>query len=203
VNGSTDNEIINNILIHERSYRGALDIDGSSLVNLVSDYNIMARVSVDETIYSLDQWQASFSRDGNSRDRSAVETFNSPGSDYRLLPDAFAVDHGATLGMITDDIAGIVRPQGENYDMGCYETEIETSAVPALLPGAVAALVFLLLVLGHMNWSCKLRNNLSQFQNVPFWSISALGSHFNPRNTLCIPPVEMIARLDLDQTETF
>jgi hypothetical protein len=30
-----------------------------------------------------------------------------------------------------------------------------------------------------------------------------LGSNFNPRNTKCIPPVEIIARLDLDQTETF
>ena len=43
----------------------------------------------------------------------------------------------------------------------------------------------------------------SRFQNVPFWPISALGSNFNPRNTQCIPPVEIIARLDLDQTETF
>jgi hypothetical protein len=46
---------------------------------------------------------------------------------------------------------------------------------------------------------------MSQFQNVPFWPISALGSNFNPQNTQCILPVEMFARLDLDldQTETF
>jgi len=54
----------------------------------------------------------------------------------------------------------------------------------------------------------------SQFQNVPFWPISALGSNFNPQKTQCILPVEMFARLpslpegfaatrDLDQTETF
>jgi hypothetical protein len=44
---------------------------------------------------------------------------------------------------------------------------------------------------------------MSQFQNVPLWPISALGSNFNPQNTQCILPVEMFARLDLDQTETF
>jgi hypothetical protein len=30
-----------------------------------------------------------------------------------------------------------------------------------------------------------------------------LGSNFNPRNTLSIPPVEIFAPLELDQTETF
>ena len=44
---------------------------------------------------------------------------------------------------------------------------------------------------------------MSQFQNAPFWPISALGSNFNPRNTQCIPTVEIFARLELDQTETF
>ncbi|MBU4009280.1 MAG: hypothetical protein KJ882_00830, partial [Proteobacteria bacterium] len=43
----------------------------------------------------------------------------------------------------------------------------------------------------------------SQFQNVPFWPISALGKNYNPRNTLCIPAVKIFARLDLDQTKTF
>jgi hypothetical protein len=33
--------------------------------------------------------------------------------------------------------------------------------------------------------------------------MSALGSNFNPRNTPWIPAVEIFARLDLDQTETF
>jgi hypothetical protein len=38
----------------------------------------------------------------------------------------------------------------------------------------------------------------SQTQNAPFQPISALGSHFNPRRSAATPPVEMIARLDLD-----
>jgi hypothetical protein len=44
---------------------------------------------------------------------------------------------------------------------------------------------------------------VSQFQNIPFWPVSALGSNFNPQNTPCIPVVKIFARLDPDQTETF
>ena len=46
-----------------------------------------------------------------------------------------------------------------------------------------------------------LKNSIhgSQFQNAPFCPISASGSNFNPRNTLCIPPVIIFAFLDLEQ----
>ncbi|MBU1055554.1 MAG: hypothetical protein KKC46_17290 [Proteobacteria bacterium] len=44
---------------------------------------------------------------------------------------------------------------------------------------------------------------MSQFQNAPFWPILALGLNFNPRNTQCIPAVEIFSRLELEQTETF
>ncbi|MBU3947981.1 MAG: hypothetical protein KJ882_13525 [Proteobacteria bacterium] len=44
---------------------------------------------------------------------------------------------------------------------------------------------------------------MSQFQNVPFWPIFALGENYNPRNTPCIPAVKILTRLDPDQTETF
>jgi hypothetical protein len=47
---------------------------------------------------------------------------------------------------------------------------------------------------------------MNQFQNIPFWSISALSSSrfgvINPQNTLCVPVVNLalggIARVDLD-----
>jgi hypothetical protein len=44
---------------------------------------------------------------------------------------------------------------------------------------------------------------MSRFQNVPFYPISASGSNFNPRNTQCMPVVKIFAFLDLEQTETF
>jgi len=40
---------------------------------------------------------------------------------------------------------------------------------------------------------------MSQLQNVPVCPISASGSNFNPRNTLCIPPVKIFAFLDIEQ----
>jgi len=36
-------------------------------------------------------------------------------------------------------------------------------------------------------------------QNAPFCPISASGSHFNPRNTQCIPVVKIFAFLELEQ----
>jgi hypothetical protein len=50
------------------------------------------------------------------------------------------------------------------------------------------------MVLGY-----KPYNHLSQFQNVPFCPISASGSNFNPRNTTCIPVVNIFAFLDFEQ----
>jgi len=41
--------------------------------------------------------------------------------------------------------------------------------------------------------------NMSQFQNVPFYPISASDSNFNPRNTKCILPIKIFAFLDLGQ----
>jgi len=40
---------------------------------------------------------------------------------------------------------------------------------------------------------------MRQFQNVLFCPIFALGSNFNPRNTICIPVVKIFAFLDLEQ----
>jgi len=56
----------------------------------------------------------------------------------------------------------------------------------------------ILIAISKVNRICR-----SQFQNVPFWPISALGENIYPRNTPCIPAVKIFIRLDLDQTETF
>ena len=43
----------------------------------------------------------------------------------------------------------------------------------------------------------------ANIKGAPFRPTSVLGDGFNPRHTIRMPPVEMIARLDLDRTETF
>ncbi len=70
---------------------------------------------------SLSAWQTTYSRDARSFSQTAAQTFVSPGSDYHLQGAALAIDAGATLWEITDDLDGNKRPQGAGYDMGAYE----------------------------------------------------------------------------------
>ena len=120
-NGSTGCRVFNNILIHENSARGGLEIDTSSLTGFSSDYNILTRVSVDESTMSLSLWQSNYSQDTHSFDQTAAQTFITPGTDYHLLDSALAKDGGTTLQEITTDLDGNHRPQGTAYDMGAYE----------------------------------------------------------------------------------
>jgi len=122
-NGSTGCDIKNNILIHESTSRGGLEIDSSSMTGLESDTNIITRVSVDETTMSLSDWQTLYGQDAYSEVRIAAELFISPGSDYHLLDTAFARNNGQTIPEIIDDLENRSRPQGNAYDIGCYEYE--------------------------------------------------------------------------------
>ena len=120
-NGSIGCEVFNNILIHQNSSRGGLEIDTSSLMGFSSDYNILTRISVDETTISLSAWQSTYSQDSQSFSQTAAQTFVSPSSDYHLLCTALAIDGGATLPEIIVDLDGNTRPQDAGYDIGAYE----------------------------------------------------------------------------------
>jgi len=43
------------------------------------------------------------------------------------------------------------------------------------------------------------KQNMRPLQNAPFFPISASGSNFNPRNTICIPAVKIFAFLELEK----
>ena len=121
-NGSTGSKVYNNILIHENTARGGLEIDTSSLTGFLSDYNVLTRVSVDETTMSLPDWQStSYAQDAHSFSQTAGQTFVSPGTDYHLVGTALATDGGTSLPEITDDLDGNLRPKGTGYDIGAYE----------------------------------------------------------------------------------
>ncbi|MDZ7700178.1 MAG: right-handed parallel beta-helix repeat-containing protein [Deltaproteobacteria bacterium] len=123
-NGSSDSKVVDNILIHENSGRGGLEIDSSSLTRFLSDYNILERVSVDDTTIDLGQWQSGYGQDSHSFSQTAAQTFVSPGTDYHLPATALAVDGGTLLLEITDDLDGNARPQGAGYDIGAYERTV-------------------------------------------------------------------------------
>ncbi|MDD3648194.1 MAG: choice-of-anchor Q domain-containing protein, partial [Candidatus Dojkabacteria bacterium] len=56
-----------------------------------------------------------------SNDINTSPVFFDDSSDFRLQPSSPAIDAGATLSEVTDDIIGIPRPQGSAYDIGAYE----------------------------------------------------------------------------------
>jgi len=123
-NGSTGSSVKNNILIHENPARGGLEIDTSSMTGFLSDYNVLARISVDETTIALSAWQSDYSQDAHSFSQTAAQTFVSPGSDYHLLTTSLCVDGGTFLPEITDDLDGNARPLGAGYDIGAYERTV-------------------------------------------------------------------------------
>ena len=69
----------------------------------------------------LPEWQNTYSQDAQSFNQTASKTFVSSGSNYHLLETALAINTGATLSEITDDLDGNIRPQGAGYDVGAYE----------------------------------------------------------------------------------
>lgn len=134
-NGSTGNTIYNNILINHHSFRGSISIDANSLNGFVSDYNILVnRLSDDDgnSNMTINQWQALgydlHSMIANPENQIFVDISS---LNFHLLQNGQSVDAGTNLvsSVVFDDIEKIVRPQGNGYDIGCYEFTNTTSIV--------------------------------------------------------------------------
>jgi hypothetical protein len=124
---STADTIYNNVFINLHSWRGSIAIDSASQTGFFSDYNIvMDRMSADggNTRLTLAQWRG-LGYDGHSQLADSLDSIfvNWPGGDYHLRPGAQAVDSGTALvaGIVTDDLDGLARPQGNGFDIGAYE----------------------------------------------------------------------------------
>ncbi len=50
--------------------------------------------------------------------------------DYRLKPGSPGIDAGVTIEAVGADLRGVERPQGNGYDVGCYETEQPAEDAP-------------------------------------------------------------------------
>jgi hypothetical protein len=133
-NGSSDNTLRNNILLHLGT-RGSVDIDSGSMEGLASDYNvIMDRFAVDEEFITAADWRA-YGHDDNSVFGTTATLFESAASDdYRLRAGSPAVDAGTAAGAQVD-LNGVWRPQGEGYDIGAYERPREADT-PGVYAGA-------------------------------------------------------------------
>lgn len=120
-NGSINNAVLDNILLHPGS-RGALEVDPSSRPGLQSDYNVLTGVFSDDTTFlTLTVWRA-LGFDTHSIVATVAAVFaDAVQDDYRLSATSPARDVGLALGDLPTDIAGVTRPQGAGVDPGAYE----------------------------------------------------------------------------------
>jgi hypothetical protein len=122
--GATGNTVLNNILLSEHPYRGAIDISEDSQPGLVSDYNaVISRLTTDggDTILALDQWQTETGQDAHSFATTPGALFvNWQAGDYRLKPGAPAVDAATSMLAPAVDLFGTSRPAG-SVDIGATE----------------------------------------------------------------------------------
>ena len=52
---------------------------------------------------------------------AAADFVNAGGHDYRLALGSGAIDSGEAIAEVTIDRIGVIRPQGQAYDIGAYE----------------------------------------------------------------------------------
>lgn len=136
-NGSTGNTIRNNLLLNDHVFRGGILIDASSQAGFVSDHNGgIDRFSADggSSVLSLAAWQGLGFGTG-SFVTNAAALFVAPGSDFRLLATAPAVDTGSSASAPPFDLDGTARPMGAGFDVGAYEYADASCGNGVLDPG--------------------------------------------------------------------
>ncbi|MBN1233338.1 MAG: right-handed parallel beta-helix repeat-containing protein [Candidatus Coatesbacteria bacterium] len=123
---STNDTVYNNILINLHSYRGSITIDESSRSGFFSDYNLVVdRMSYDgDNVIDLSRWQSY----GYDRHSYIAENMNNIFMDWQnrnfhYRENSQPVEKGtdAVSYIVKNDLDGVKRPQGQYYDIGCYE----------------------------------------------------------------------------------
>jgi len=118
-------EIYNNIIINQHAWRGCITVEDTA--QFKSDYNIVndkMSASGDGSTISLALWQG-LGLDLHSQIADSITAiFLSPDSnDFQLNLSSQAIDTGTTWvsALVTVDILGNARPEGDGYDIGSYE----------------------------------------------------------------------------------
>lgn len=77
--------------------------------------------------------------DPSNRIAVANDFIDSTSRDYRLATTSTLVDAGTTIAAVTQDRAGVARPQGAAHDVGAYERSVPLSPAPIAADDAVTA----------------------------------------------------------------
>lgn len=126
-NGSTGNQLLNNILLHRHGWRGSIDIAPECIPGFVSDHNILKdRLTTNggDSVLSLAQWRKTTKQDVHSQIATESVLFIDPTRhDFHLAPKSPAVDAGGVPPTLAVDLEGRPRPSRSGYDVGAFELQ--------------------------------------------------------------------------------
>jgi parallel beta-helix repeat protein len=117
------NVVRNNILLTRHPFRGGLRFgDANDAANTDSDYNLVTRITPDDTVVlPLADWQAQ-GHELHSVTGSVSRVFvEADGGNYLLSAGSPARDSAQPVAGLLNDLEGSLRPSGAAPDMGCYE----------------------------------------------------------------------------------
>jgi parallel beta-helix repeat protein len=118
VRGGTNTRVFNNTVYDNRN---GIYIDQSAPSNMIR--NNIAYRSQNQNFYIS----------GATHDHNLIGAdprfVNAAAGDLRLQAGSPAIDAGSTVPLATEDISGVLRPQGSAYDIGAYEYSYQGSAI--------------------------------------------------------------------------
>ena len=120
--GSTGNQVFDNILLALDVGHGSVDVDAASLADFTSDFNVVVdRFAPDAgDVVTLSAWRAATKQDLHSLLVTPAELFvDAAGGDYHLAPASPAIGAGTTQGAPADNLDG--RSRADGVDIGAYE----------------------------------------------------------------------------------
>jgi parallel beta-helix repeat protein len=121
--GSSANTVYNNIFLTQHPSYGSIALEGISGIDI--NYNILTTnedvvtPDNDASFMTLSEWQTQ-GHDLNSYAAEITDIFIDFPNDFRLK-NSVAVDAGFDVG-VNNDILNNVRPYGNGYDIGAYES---------------------------------------------------------------------------------
>lgn len=121
--GSSDNVLRNNVLLHPNPSRGAIDLCATCVTGMKSDHNaVVGRFLIVGAPVDLVGWRARTGLDPASFVATDAELFTNPAAgDLSLRAGSPAIDRGVADDAPTNDASGTARPQGTAFDIGALE----------------------------------------------------------------------------------